>query len=369
MGAARVSVEIADELKKHGYSVDKFDIHDAFPRTNKVFAYFHRALFPGRALQYIRANAHKYDVIQGEDGDLPFTKQELNFNGILVARSNGLQHMFDRYQKGVKTKRVGSVTGNTLRWLARQIDGGLKWAATSFDNADAIVVINGEELDFIASLGHGAKGHLVPVGLSEQRFADFAAHRVEPKIRLAKQQIVFIGHWGERKGSNDFPAIVRRVRDSVPAASFLFLGTHADPNSLKRAFDERDRNSITSVPSYQADDLPDLLRDATIGILPSYIEGFPSAILEQLAAGIPSIAYNAPGGREMLRHFDEEMVVPTGDAAAAGDKLISLLRRPLPEYAALSRRSLEIADKYHWNVITEQMMEIYAITMGRLQPG
>ena len=61
LGAARVSMELAEELVKRGHIVEKYDLRDAFPRTNRVSAFFEQAWFPRRAAAFVQKNAHKYD--------------------------------------------------------------------------------------------------------------------------------------------------------------------------------------------------------------------------------------------------------------------------------------------------------------------
>ena len=54
--------------------------------------------------------------------------------------------------------------------------------------------------------------------------------------------------------------------------------------------------------------------DCTVGAFPSYVEGFGLAVLEQLAAGLPTVAYNLPGPRDILKSTLPDLLVPCGDA-------------------------------------------------------
>jgi len=373
LGAPKVSVEIAEELQKHGHQIDKFDIYDAFPKSSKLLAYFQMALFPGRAARFVRAHGQRYDVIQAEQGNLPYTKRELNFTGVLIARTNGLAHFYDEYERNMKKKllsrgeRRGSLVGNTLRTVAKLMDGGLKNVETSFDTADAIVLVNQDEMDFVGhNLGHADKSYFLPSGLSEDRFAEFAAWRVDPAERLPEQQVVFVGQWGERKGSDDFPNIVRLVRQEAPGASFLLLGTGTSAEAVRACFSEQDRAAVKVVPRYSPPELPRLLAKSTVGIFPSYIEGFPSGVLEQLAGGLPTIAYDVPGTREILKHFPGSVLVPAGDTEAAANALVKLLGLPPQEYAIQSAHALKVADTFHWHATANQMLGIYADKLKEL---
>ena len=85
-------------------------------------------------------------------------------------------------------------------------------------------------------------------------------------------------------------------------------------------------------------DLPALLADCSVGIFPSYVEGFGLAVLEQLAAGIPTVAFDAPGPRQILRDNGGELLTSPGCADAIADRAAEILRMSESEYDALSAR-------------------------------
>lgn len=80
-------------------------------------------------------------------------------------------------------------------------------------------------------------------------------------------------------------------------------------------------------------DLPVLLRDHAIVVLPSREETTPLALLEAMAAGRAIVASALPGITAILRDGEEALLVPPGDA----DALAAALRR-LHDDAALRAR-------------------------------
>jgi glycosyltransferase involved in cell wall biosynthesis len=372
MGGPRVSVEMADEWIRMGHTVDKFDLYDAFPRWNRLLPIFNMAFFPGRAIAHVRRHGHKYDVIQADQGNLPIGKGKMNYRGLLVARSNGLAHFYEEFNaKEARRKRrqgirEGSFAGNLLRALAARMAQVVRNTERSFDAADVIVLINEDERRYVAeTLGHRDKAMLFHNGLSEERLAEFAAHRTVPAQRLAAQQIAFIGGWSDRKGAQDFPNLVRTVRAARPQTRFLLLGTGADQESLRARFEPQDREAVQVIASYRSAELPGLLAEASVGFLPSYIEGFGLGVLEALAAGIPTLAYDVPGPREMLRHFTPPLLTPPGDVEAAARRLVALLDLSEADYAALSARSVEVAGLFRWREIACRMLAHYQALINR----
>ena len=124
-----------------------------------------------------------------------------------------------------------------------------------------------------------------------------------PRSRLAKRKISFVGTWSPRKGAKDWGEIIRRVRALVPDARFAFFGTLTEDRNVLRDLALPQHDFVDLVAEYQPNELPKLLSDSTVGAFPSYAEGFGFAVLEQLASGIPTVAYDAPGPRSLLRRF------------------------------------------------------------------
>jgi glycosyltransferase involved in cell wall biosynthesis len=361
MGGPRVSVEVADEFMQRGHTVEKFDIHDAFPRStylNRVFAQF---LFTYRARRFVRQYGSRYDVIQAEQGNLPFSKRELRYEGLLVARSNGLTHFHEQSDLKNRTNRVR----NPLRALAKRLWNSRE-VERSFHAADAIILINQDELEFTAgTLGFREKAYLFHNGLSRARLAAFVAQRTAPQARLDSLQLCFIGRWDVRKGSGDIPRVFRQVRQTLPSTRLLLLGTGFTEAELRAAFAPEDREQVEVVPQFRSEELPGLLRQATVGMFPSAMEGFGIGVLEQLAAGVPTVAYDVPGPREMLRQFAPPLLVEAGNADALVTSLTCLLQLSGDAYAALSARSCEIAACFQWHDIAEGMLAMYAERLGK----
>lgn len=366
LGLSRCSVDLAEEFRSLGHHVDKFDIRDAFPRRTRLGAVFEDPLFARRAVAFVRRHGHAYDVIQAEQGNLPVARRALDYDGVLVCRSNGLVHLYvewlrERGRRGRRRpERRGTLLGRPLRWFAARLHGGLEAAQRSFDAADAIVLLNHDELRFVAErLGHGQKAVLLRNGLSEESFRALAEGVRSPEARLRAQHVVFVGHLNERKGLEDFPTLVREIRRRVPAARVSLLGTGLPPKDVLGLFAQEDRAHIRVVQRFSTERLPGLLADATAGVLPSYLEGFPLGVLEQLAAGIPTVAYDAPGSRELLGLVGPGALAPVGEPETMAARVAKVLSLSPAEYAAAVERSRAVAARFRWRDIARETLAVY----------
>src|SRR3712207_1068852 len=89
LGAVRVWMELAEQWRAMGHTVERFTLSDAVPgvRASPVTFALRQLLFMRQAAAFVRTNSARFDVIDALVGALPYSKQELGFAGIIVARS------------------------------------------------------------------------------------------------------------------------------------------------------------------------------------------------------------------------------------------------------------------------------------------
>lgn len=70
------------------------------------------------------------------------------------------------------------------------------------------------------------------------------------------------------------------------------------------------------------------LADADVFTLPSFAEGVPVSLMEAMASGKPVVATQIAGVSELVRHQQNGLVIPAGDASALALALSDLLSEP-----------------------------------------
>jgi glycosyltransferase involved in cell wall biosynthesis len=116
------------------------------------------------------------------------------------------------------------------------------------------------------------------------------------------------------KGVLDFGAAAARVSETRSDVIFVLVGpTDADSlDALTPDELERLRGNVQWLG--HRDDIRDLLEAADIFVFPSiYREGIPRVVLEAASMGLPIVAADAPGSREIARPSENALLVPPGD--------------------------------------------------------
>ena len=364
LGAARVWIELGEEWTKAGHVVEKFCLTDAYPTTtsSSALAALRLVWFPFRAAGFIRKNAERFDVIDALIATIPFSKKSLGFRGLLVARSVGLYRLYEKFEQAAARRWPAASKG---KLSGRVFYGGFhkRMRATSeasIRGCDLVNLPNSDELACLRDEMRSDKPAIVqPYGLAPVRRGALLEAAAPAEVRWQKKKICFLGMWSARKGAKDWAQIIERIRAKVPAARFVFLGTMAENGQVLADLSPGAAEFVELVPQFDPDQLPQLLSDCAIGAFPSYVEGFGLAVVEQLAAGIPTVAYDAPGPRDILRESLPELLTPPGDAAAFGDAVISILEGDLQGYQELSERSTKTAERFSWPQIARATIEEY----------
>lgn len=364
LGAARVWIELTEEWRNAGHAVEKFCLTDAFPEpaSSPALAAFRLLLFPYRAARFVRQNAGRFDVIDALVGTLPFSKESLSFRGLLVARSVGLYRLYEKFEREAAKRwppsAKGKLIGRPFYWFFGR--RARVASESSVRHCDLLNLPNSDELLCVRNEMQSTKPAVVqPYGLTPARRQALLDAAAPAEVRWQKRKIVFIGMWSPRKGAKDWGQVIRQIRTRVPEACFLLLGTMIATKNVWNDLEFGPADFVEVVPQFDPDELPRLLSDCAVGAFPSYVEGFGMAVVEQLAAGLPTVAYDAPGPRDILRYNLPELLVVPGDVARFSEAIAQIFERGSASYRELSERSATTAVRFSWPTIARDTAAEY----------
>lgn len=149
------------------------------------------------------------------------------------------------------------------------------------------------------------------------------------------------------------------LRDAHPALRLLIVGRGDQREALEaqaRALGISDRVNFTGF----FEDLPGALRAMDLFAQPSIDhEGFPTAVLEAQAAGLPVIASDIGGTHETMDRGRTGLLVPPGDSRALADAICSLLVDPTRRAAMAAAARPWIEASFTLQNMLDQMGTMY----------
>jgi glycosyltransferase involved in cell wall biosynthesis len=117
------------------------------------------------------------------------------------------------------------------------------------------------------------------------------------------------------KGVYEFVQAAKWLRLKWPTVRFTLVGA-PDPDNPSSIPESVLRSWVQDGSiewwGYQ-ENMPAVLRDASIVVLPSYREGFPKVLMEAAAAGRPIVTTDVAGCRDAIEHGKTGLLVPPRD--------------------------------------------------------
>jgi phosphatidylinositol alpha-mannosyltransferase len=202
----------------------------------------------------------------------------------------------------------------------------------------------------------GGSFDVVPNGVHVERFAGAEPRRDLPDGR----RLLFVGRLHPRKGFavavEAFGHLAGRFDDVILVAA----GEGTQRTAVDRLTPGARRRVVMlgSVPNV---DLPPIHAACDLFVAPSVGgESFGIVVAEAMAAGLPVVASDIPGYREVVRHGVDGLLVPPNDPGALATVCGEVLDDP--ELAARLRTSArERAQAFSWDRVIERLVRVYEV--------
>jgi glycosyltransferase involved in cell wall biosynthesis len=100
-------------------------------------------------------------------------------------------------------------------------------------------------------------------------------------------------------------------------------------------------------------------------LTPSRNEGLSNTILEYMAAGLPVVATDCGGNKELVREGEGGFVVKSGDAEALAGGVIDLLRKPARRKAMGDFNRKRVAAEFQPGAVGVRFEAVYQEVLPR----
>jgi len=143
----------------------------------------------------------------------------------------------------------------------------------------------------------------------------------------APLEVIYVGRINHVKGIDTLIRAFGRL-GVEEAVRLVLVGPDSTDGAMRRLADECVDPPLDVEFLGPRSDVPELLRRAAIGVLPSRREGQPLALQEQMATGLAVIASDIPEIADLVSDGVNGLLVPVDDADALAAALRMLLQDP-----------------------------------------
>lgn len=182
--------------------------------------------------------------------------------------------------------------------------------------------------------------------------------RPDTKTRK-KYDLIFVGRGDEQKNVDNLLRAIQNLKIKNKSKSLLMVGRCCHNSEIKKIVKKNGLNVTfkNNVPNF---DLPHLLNQSKVFILPSFYEGHPKVLLEAMSCGLPCIGTRVRGIEEDIEHMktgylcdtDYESIAHAIETVLSDESLQRTIGKKVREYV-LRKYAVDVVSDMELDVIRE----------------
>jgi glycosyltransferase involved in cell wall biosynthesis len=322
---------LATEIQKEGFAYHQIPIE----RSYNIIAHIRSAWLLTRLMK-----REKYQIVHTHT---PIA----SLIGRLAARLAGVPIVLYTAHGFYFHERMRPLARRVFVWLEKIGGRFTDFTFTqSKEDCVAAVALGISQRDRVLHIGNGVDLlRFDPKRLSGQR------DTVRQSLGIDPQELVVsvVGRLVREKGYLELVDAFARVAERFPDAQLVIVGSTLESAHDDVSVDVRrtiDRHGLAGRVHLLSPEIPveHVLVASDVYTLPSYREGLPRSILEAMAMGLPVVATNIRGSREVVTHGATGTLVEVGDVDELAGALVDLLADP-GRRQAYGQRAQAIANK------------------------
>lgn len=177
------------------------------------------------------------------------------------------------------------------------------------------------------------------------------------KRKKEKFNILFLGRFVEKKGIKYLLYALKKVINVYNNVNLNLGGTGPLEKELKNLVKELNlENYVNFLGWVERERIPEILKESDLLVVPSIItkegdtEGVPTVILEAMGAGVPVIASDVGGIRDVIKNGVNGLLVPPEEIDTLKDAIITLIENEELR-GKIIKEGLDFVQNYDWEKI------------------
>lgn len=173
-----------------------------------------------------------------------------------------------------------------------------------------------------------------------------------------------VGHLAPHKGQATLLRAMAQVAQAIPHLGLLMIGEGSDRPRLEAEAAAGPLAGRCLFTGFR-DDVPRLMASLDLLVLPSHSgEGSPAVVKEAMASGVPVVATDLEGVREIVEDGREAVLVPTGDPARLAAAVERLAADP-DLRASLAGAARSRVREFSADRMVDRTLEVYSKLLER----
>lgn len=248
------------------------------------------------------------------------------------------------------------------RWarLSRQV-----WVAVSEDNRRLLCDSFGAGRGEVVRIYNGAAAAAFPPSEENATVASARAKvREELGLPLDSRVLLTVGRLHPQKGYVDLVRIARYIVDAFPGVCFVWVGDGEQRQELEQLAKGAGLLESIRLLGFRRD-LTRLMSAADLFLFPSRYEGFPLALLQAMAIGLPIIASDCSSIPEIISDRIHGVLFPAGEVLALYHSVCWALNHPNEMQTMAARAKVRVKEFSPERMIAESLTVLRELGGGK----
>jgi glycosyltransferase involved in cell wall biosynthesis len=204
---------------------------------------------------------------------------------------------------------------------------------------------------------------VVPTGVDLAWFGRGDGRRVRAELGIADDAFLvgYVGRLAPEKNLGFLAEVLARLLTAEPRVHALIAGKGPEENAIRQRLGEFAAQGRLHMPGvYDYSRLPDLYHALDVFAFSSLSETQGMVLTEALAAGVPAVALDASGVREVVRDGHNGRLLHERAPEAFVAALRALMALPLAERRRLQLGARQTAAEFSSEITAQRALEHYA---------
>lgn len=316
-GAEKQMELLAKHLKNFGYTV-----HLACGHYSKLRSRKDELLNTYKTVHFL-PTIHKHDPRHYSSLKKLIEKGPYKLVHLHLWNPGACRYAFSAVKRARLTDRIPLITTEHDPFRLTGLKNKIKRSCLA--KTDQIIAISMDNYRQLSDYGDIAKNRLniVHNGIEADRFFDIHDKAPLP-VYKGKTVITCIAELHPRKGHKTLIKAFEPLSEEMPNLKLMLVGTGPIEKELKEQYGSNPNIHFLG----WRDDIPQILNNSDLFILPSEREAFGLVVLEAMASNVAVIATNNGGTKDIILDGKTGLLIPPHDVEAMKEAMRTLLTNP-----------------------------------------
>ena len=215
-------------------------------------------------------------------------------------------------------------------------------------SAEKLVTFFPQPKRLLRRMGVWGKTRVIPTGIDLKNFGLRIADSGKKEVT-----VTYVGRLESVKGADDFLAAVTPLKKDFPGLKIQVVGWYKDGHPLVSQY-EKD-----VIFTGLRDDIPAILAETDIFVMPSYSEGLSNAIMEAMASGCACVVTGVGGNMFLVQNGISGFLFTPGDRAELRSQVRKLIDDPAKRRNMGEMARKRIEEWFSWDIVGKQYQQLF----------